>query len=376
MWTHKCFTVMVSAVLLAAVSVAVSTPAGAAAPTSDLTDGMKLGTAQLKSIGPLAFGPQGVLFVGDPDAAMVYALDTGDRGPRSAGKLNIEKINEKTAALLGTTAEQIQIVDLAVNPASGNAYLSVARGRGPDAKPVLLRVSQDGNLSELELDQIRFSTAGLLNPPINDPQAPPRRRRVAVTDIAYTDGQVIVAGLSNEEFSSNLCTIPFPFSDVQQGASVEIFHGSHGRLETASPVRTFVPYTIGDKPHILAAYTCTPLVKVSLSDLRPGAHVRGTTVAELGNRNRPLDMVIYSKDGHDYILMANSSRGVMKIPTEGIADIDSITERIPDKAGLTYETIEGLTGITQLDRLDDDFAVIVTRNADSGRMDLTTVALP
>jgi hypothetical protein len=29
-----------------------------------------------------------------------------------------------------------------------------------------------------------------------------------------------------------------------------------------------------------------------VGDLKPGTHVKGTTVAELGNRNRPLDMVI------------------------------------------------------------------------------------
>ena len=378
MCTHKRLTAMASILLLAAVSVAISTPAEAAAPTSDFTAGMKLGSAELKSIGPIAFGPQGVLFIGDPDAATVYAIDTSDRGPRSAGALNVKGINKKVAALLGTSSEEIQIVDLAINPESGNAYLAVTRGRGPGAKPVIARVGQDGSVSELELDRVRFSTAELLNPPIIDANATPRQRsrRVAVTDINYTDGLVIVSGVSNEEFSSNLCSIPFPFSEVQKGASVEIFHGSHGRLETNSPVQTFIPFSINDEPHILAAYICTPLVTVPISDLRPGAHVRGTTVAELGNRNRPLDMIVYNKGGHEYILMANSARGVMKIPTEGIADIAGITERIPDKAGLTYETIESLTNVMQLDRFDDANAVIMTRSADSGRMDLATVELP
>jgi len=44
----------------------------------------------------------------------------------------------------------------------------------------------------------------------------------------------------------------------------------------------------------------------------------GKTVAELGNRNRPLDMIVYQKDGKDYLLLANSSRGMMKITTDQI----------------------------------------------------------
>ena len=41
--------------------------------------------------------------------------------------------------MLGTDSKQIAINDLAVNPLSGNVYLSVSRGRGPDAIPVLVR---------------------------------------------------------------------------------------------------------------------------------------------------------------------------------------------------------------------------------------------
>jgi len=47
------------------------------------------------------------------------------------------------------------------------------------------------------------------------------------------------------------------------------------------------------------AYTCTPLVQFAIPDLKPGAKVKGKTIAELGNRNRPLDMIDYQKDGKD-----------------------------------------------------------------------------
>jgi hypothetical protein len=50
---------------------------------------------------------------------------------------DIKGINEKAAALLGTTSDQILINDVKVDPISKNVYLSVSRGRGPDAVPVV-----------------------------------------------------------------------------------------------------------------------------------------------------------------------------------------------------------------------------------------------
>src|SRR5439155_13155634 len=46
---------------------------------ADLTESLKTGTPDSKSVGPLAFGPDGVLFVGDRQAAAIFAIDTGDR---------------------------------------------------------------------------------------------------------------------------------------------------------------------------------------------------------------------------------------------------------------------------------------------------------
>ena len=63
--------------------------------------------------------------------------------------------------------------------------------------------------------------------------------------------------------------------------------------------------------------------------LVPGEKVTGETVAELGNRNRPLDMVVYEKDGENYLLMANNARGLMKISLDEISAVEAITERVP-----------------------------------------------
>jgi hypothetical protein len=363
MLLHRCRLIL----LALAAALVLAGPAGAA---DDLLGSLKQGTPELKSAGPLAFGPEGILFIGDPQGAAVLAVDTADRtAPASADRPKVEGIDTKIADMLGIEAKQVLINHLAVNPISGNTYLSLSRGRGPDAKPVVVRVERTGKLAEFPLKDVKFARATLANPT--------KSRNLAITHLAYVKGRLFVAGLSNEEFSSRLRAIPFPFpeGDQPQGTGVEIYHGSHGRFETKSPVRTFVPYEINGEAHILAAYTCTPLVKVPVAQLTPGAKVKGTTVAELGNHNVPLDMIVYQKGGKDYILMANNSRGVMKIPTEGIDKVESITARIADKAGLKYETISGLKGVEHLDLFDKDHALVLIRT-EGGTRNLEALELP
>jgi hypothetical protein len=353
--------------------------AGAAnAAEKSLLASLKAGTPDLKQAGALAFAPEGILFVGDTTSAAVFAIDTGDRPAKPAeGAIKVEGIKEKIAGLLGADVKQVAINSLAVNPLSGNAYLSVTRGSGPDAMPVLLRVAHSGKIEEVALKDVKFAKATLPNPP--DPAKKVRGQPLRVdtiTSLGYADGKVYVAGLSNEEFSSKLRAIPFPFTEADRGASIEIYHASHRHIETNSPVRTFVPYKVGDETDLLAAYTCTPLVKVPVSALKPGEKVKGTTIAELGNMNRPLDMIVYQKDGKDYILIANSARGIMKVPTEGVGTAKAITTPVSGggTAGIAYETIKNLKGVKHLAKLDSGHALLLVDK--DGAQNLETVELP
>jgi hypothetical protein len=331
---------------------------------------MPAGKVELKSAGALAMGPDGILFVGDSVGGRLVALDVNDAATKVAGKsLEIKGINEKVAAMLGTAADQILIQDVVVSSATKNVYIAVSRGRGADAVPVILRATADGKLSEISLANIKNQSVALSDQPQQD-----RQRMETITQLKYVDGKVLVAGLSNEEFSSSLRSIPFPFQAASKGAGIEIWHGSHGRFETNAPVRTFVPYEINGEKAILAAYTCTPLVRIPVSELQPGNKVKGTTIAELGNRNKPLDMIVYTKDGKHYILMANSSRGVMKITADRLETYSGITQPISDKAGVPYETIASLKGVQHLDKFDDSSALVLM--GEGASLDLRTIPLP
>ena len=261
----------------------------------------------------------------------------------------------------------MKITDLKVNPASGNVYVSATVGTGAGT-PALVKVARDGTVSAVSLKDIPFASVKIPNPAAAGGKGPPQ----VITQMAFVNGKLIVAGLSSEEFASTLRVIPYPFKDADKGTGIQIFHGAHGRLETNAPIRTFVAYKVGKEDNIMASYTCTPLVKIPVADLKPGTKVDGTTIAELGNMNTPLDMIVYTKGGKDYILMTNSARGVMKIPTEGFADAAAITAR-PDglTAGVKYETIKELTDVVQMDKLNDDNALILLKSGD-----LKTVPLP
>jgi len=339
----------------------------AAAPAAD---GLKPGTPDVKAVSALAFGPDGVLFVGDPQSAAVFAVATGDTAPAGKSEVNVAKLDQQVAGLLGVQPAEVKVNDVKVNPASGNVYLAVTRSaKGMTPSPVLLKLDRAGKLGLFEMKDVPFAKAELVSLGAGTERAP------AITGLAYSNGKVIVAGMATEEFASTLRAIPYPFDAAVKPTSVEIFHGAHGKLETRAPVQTFVPYTVDGKEEVVAAYTCTPLVRFEVDALKPGQKVRGKTVAELGNRNQPLDMIVYSKGGKDYLLMANSSRGVMKIPAAELSGATPITTRPKgEKEGVGYETVADLKGVMQLDKLDAGRALVLVK-ADDG-LGLKTVPLP
>jgi hypothetical protein len=331
---------------------------------------------QMTSIGPLTFGPDGVLFAADTPAATIYALELGDKANGGApGTQGVDAIDQKIAALLGTDAKEIIVTDMVVHPRTKNAYVSVMRGQGTASRPALLRVDGAGTIEVVSFENLKHTKVTLPNPPAagTNPQRDPRQQ--SITDMAFSDGRLYIAGLSNEEFASKLRSVKYPFATADNGTSVEIFHGNHGQLETRSPVYAFLPYSINNTPHLVAAYLCTPLVKFPVGNLQPGTKVVGTTIAELGNRNRPIDMVLYKKDGREFLLMSNTSRGVMKIPTDGFANATPITQPVKtETGGIAYETVAAMKGVEQLDLLDNSRTLTLSRS-DAG-LNLVAVALP
>ena len=138
-----------------------------------------------------------------------------------------------------------------------------------------------------------------------------------------------------------------------------------------------MPYTIAGQQYVLAAYTCTPLVKIPVSALKPGAKVKGVEIADLGAGNQPLDMVPYKKGGHDYILIANSSFGVVKLKADKLETYPAINEpTVTDVAGVPYDKITNLSNVRHIAQVDDSNVLLLVAKPGAGAASLTTIALP
>jgi hypothetical protein len=340
--------------------------------------GLTTGTPDLQSAGPLLFHPDGILFVADVAAAALLAVDLGETGATGdsdeAGTVDVEHLGAKTASLLGVDPEDAVVRGMAVHPTTGAVYLSVARGRGAAAAPALVRVSSRGELSLVELDGVPYARITLDDAPDPDDErldiwtdgtaessqpfaiagltlqvARVPLGRSTITDLAWVNGALMVAGTSNEEFTSRLRRVPFPFDGTAQGTSVEIYHVDHGQYETASPIRALIPFDGGRS--VLATYTCTPVVHFPVADLVPGGLVRGRTVAELGPMNQPLSLVSYDHDGQEFLLVSGTRHPLLRIPAAAVAGQEPLTEKLKP-VGVPREALDhpGVTWMANLDR--------------------------
>jgi len=115
--------------------------------------GLKTGTADIRTAGPIAFGPAGILFLADNVAAKVFAVDVADTGGASGSEpFDLENLDVRLASYLGCETDDVIIRDMAVHPTSHNVYLSVQRGQGDAGQSVLLRVDRlDGSISDVSL---------------------------------------------------------------------------------------------------------------------------------------------------------------------------------------------------------------------------------
>lgn len=337
--------------------------------------GLTTGTPEVKSINALAFGPEGILFVGDSRSATVFAIDTKDKTLVDKAKaIEIKNIDQKIAAALGTDAKNIRILDIAVNPLSKKVYCAVQSTNGT---PVLLTVETD-KVEAVNLEGILFSSASIANVPGEDQKDRGGRslRESVISDLIYADGSVMVSGISNQEFNSAFRKIAFPFTDKQDQASLEIYHAAHGRYETNSPIRTFTTAELNGKKYLVASYTCTPLVLFPLDELQPGKHVKGRTVAEFGAGNTPIDMLTFKKGDNSYLVMANSNRPVMRVKYKSIETFEGSLSQ-PVKESFGTEGVDFVTlpvvNVLQMDKLDDTQLLVLQRRG-NGDLDLWTMS--
>jgi hypothetical protein len=355
----------------------------AAGANAALKDPIK-GDLALKSIGQLAFGADGLLLIAEPGASALIAVDTGDAGPVTKYKSIVPNLAGLFAAAMNTAPDQVQIVDMAPNPASGTVYFSVRNLAGKDV--AIVSINPDGQAKVLD-----FAERPHVRVELPKSEAGPIKN---ISDVAVTDDRVLVTGQSNEEFSSKIFSIPLPLSAQSQGTiySAETYHVSHGRWETKAPIQSFIPYDDKGTPCVIGAFACTPIAKFPIANLSSGANVRGTSVVELGSGNRPIDLFSYTKDGKSWVvtntmrfgkgLYGPSKYWGVRVSTEYLTR--TAPEEINEKAARRdvkqqsgpegIEVLDSLSGAVHIGKLDETTMVVLRENGD--KLQLETVALP
>jgi len=337
------------------------------------------GNPQIKSINAITFAPGGVLLIGDSMGGQLVAVETGDTTKKAWTTAAIQKIDEKLAARLGTNSKGIEIVKLAVNPASHTPYIAVRVLDGK--KDVILTVDEAGKVNEFSLDNVKYARIKL------DTGG---NKVSLITDLAWADDRVLAAIQAGKTFSSRIVSVPAPLVNDSTAAafSTETYHVAHGKWETNAPIRTVIPYEEGGKKYLVGAFTCTPLVKYSLSDLKADAKVKGESVIEVGNANTPRDMFVYEKGGKKYILMStyrNPKYGkkfgtsyywTVKLDFNILAEKEKVNLKAVrrDVAANQY-MVASYDGVTHMDLLDRERAMVV-RQDEKGNVSLEAVALP
>src|SRR6202142_1787682 len=125
------------------------------------------GRVSLRSAGPITFGPAGILFLADNVAATVFAVDVADPGPAGGSEpFDVQDVDARVGSFLGCAPGDVVIKDMAVHPLSHNVYLSVQRGHGEAARPVLVRISRlDGSIANVPLDDVPVAAAAIGDAP-------------------------------------------------------------------------------------------------------------------------------------------------------------------------------------------------------------------
>ena len=348
----------------------------------------------LSSAGALAFDSGNTLFVGDARAGLVHAFDLTDaltdqadyqlgRAQTFEGRTIFNNLDVEIGALLGAEAGDIAINDMVVHRPTRQIFLSVHRGHGPDAEAVVIAVN-NGELELVDLAAAEHSSISVGPVPTAETlEFGQPLNTLAITDIDYYAGELFIAGVSNEEFSSKLRRIPFPFTNEISTSSIEIWHAVHAQYETRAPIITQTIAELDGEPTLIAIYACTPIVRIPLAELTDGAEVRGTMIGEMGFGNTPLDIVPYVNgwDGTSNVVVTNTNRSAASINLEAIASADAM----PHGEGVqNVFSVEGvyqfplpMSGTLHLDTLDETYALVVRHSPEDARnIQLHTVPMP
>lgn len=341
------------------------------------------GNPNIKNIEAIAFGPKGLLLIGG--GARVVTVETGDTALTKWTKTEIADVDQLLAGKLGLQAKDIEIRDLAVNPASRKAYVAVQSLKNKAS--VILTIDGAGNVGEFGLDDVKYQSYALT--------LPSKTVISKLTDIAWADGKIIAATQAGEKFNatSRVFTInPSAKDGAAMQISTKTFHVGHNKWETHAPLRVLTPFLENGKTSVVGSFTCTPVVRYNLDDAKNDDQIVGNSVVELGTGNTPRSMFAYERDGKRYLLVSvgrnnkkvdpnlgfPSAYWVARVDAELLNETTNINEKAPwrtkGQAGDRVQVAKEYFGTLQVDKLDATQALAILEG--KGGLTLKTLPLP
>lgn len=335
--------------------------------------------------GELALGPGRVLFVAEESGGRILALEPPEERPAASQPFNLNDLGTRLAAALGTDETRLRVRDLAVRPGSGIAYLS-GYVADREERGFVAAVGADGAVRAVNVATATRGELRLSDQPAEDLAfwGETKAASLTVTDMLFHGGRLYVAGLSNRRFASTLRTFAYPFGADAKTSTVEIYHTVHNQIETRAPIRTMTIIDVNGAPHLLAAYTCTPLALIPLSALTDGAHVRGKTIAELGYGNTPVDLLAFDvafpgQPTRRMVVVTGTDRGADVIPFEAVAKaaagagLDKPVQVPLQVAAGVPSAPAPLGTVLQLADEDTERLLALRRDRESGALELVSI---
>lgn len=334
----------------------------------------------LRSVSALAWAPDGKVIAADWKAGKLHALALpGARSQKPAGSFNLKGIDGKIATALRVPASQVRFSALLFDRTHNRA---VVAGEAGAIGAWLALITVDGSVSLVDAGKASTSSYVLDDAPAEAAlweKIP--ARSLLVTGMECSEGELFVTGLANADFSSTFRRIAYPFSQTATHSAIEMYHTIHNQLETRAPIRTFAVIRLDGVPYILAAYTCTPLVLIPVSELQNGK-VRGKTIAELGYGNTPVSIVPFDIEYQgrvsSWVLVANSAKSADLISMEAIrasAQKAGLAEpvQVPFQTRAGVPAVEApLTGLLALVDQDQQFLLGLRRDLQTAALDLVS----
>jgi len=339
-----------------------------------LTTAAALGVAVLSALGfppakadavllvALKFDPQGILYAADAKNDRLLGLAIEEKEGK-ARAVKIDNLSEQLAKALDAGADPVTVHDVAVHPVSHTVFLSASKKGGGGT--LLFRVAGDNKLEKVDLSSLKTTSVAL-----------PAGARPF--DVAVTSKDVVVSSMNRDKtFGSALHRISLPLKEGGVAtAETEIYHTSHKKWETKAPLVAMAGFSSGGQDYVVGSTACTPVVRIGVSDVADKKKVQTSTIVELGSRNAPVSMLVYTKDNQQSLLVTNNKEGAYKVAQPILAETAKLNEKAVNRgAGVAIETVDAWKGAKKSAILDGTSAVVV-RDGGDGTLSLQTLPLP